>query len=72
MPRWRCGARSSAASSPAASATPPSSRSGKAQFDYVDVLGEHLTGDRKIVSDGVVIAGTWWHASPEFLQRPGA
>jgi len=31
------------------------------QFDYVDVVGEHLTGDRKIVSDGVVIAGRWWH-----------
>jgi dihydroorotase len=30
-------------------------------FDYVDVVGEHLTGDRKIVSDGVVIAGRWWH-----------
>jgi len=34
-------------------------REGK--FDYVDVVGEHLTGDRKIVSEGVVIAGRWWH-----------
>jgi dihydroorotase len=30
-------------------------------FDYVDVVGEHLTGDRRIVSKGVVIAGRWWH-----------
>jgi dihydroorotase len=25
------------------------------------VVGEHLTGDRRIVSEGVVIAGRWWH-----------
>jgi dihydroorotase len=31
------------------------------RFDYVDVVGEHLIGDRKIASDGVVIAGRWWH-----------
>jgi dihydroorotase len=31
------------------------------QFDYVDVVGEHLIGDRKIVSEGVVIGGAWWH-----------
>ena len=31
------------------------------QFDYVDVTGEHLMGDRKIVSRGVVIGGKWWH-----------
>jgi dihydroorotase len=31
------------------------------KFDYVDVVDEHLTGDRKIVSEGVVIAGKWWH-----------
>ena len=31
------------------------------QFDYEDVVGEHLTGDRKIVSEGVVIGGRWWH-----------
>jgi dihydroorotase len=30
-------------------------------FDYVDVVGEHLTGDRRIVSEGVVVAGRWWH-----------
>src|SRR3984957_9990952 len=31
------------------------------QFDYVDVVGEHMTGDKRIVRDGVVIAGRWWH-----------
>jgi dihydroorotase len=31
------------------------------RFDYIDVVGEHLAGDRKIVSKGVVIAGRWWH-----------
>src|SRR5438477_559352 len=35
------------------------------KFDYVDVVGEHLHGDRKIVSEGVVIAGRWWHPKPE-------
>ncbi len=34
-------------------------REGK--FDYVDVVGEHLIGDRKIVSEGVVLKGKWWH-----------
>ena len=34
------------------------------RFDYVDVVGEHLTGDRKIASLGVVIAGRWWHPKP--------
>src|SRR5919198_2917779 len=29
------------------------------QFDYEDVVGEHLIGDRKIVSEGVVIGGRW-------------
>ncbi|MDP9137150.1 MAG: amidohydrolase/deacetylase family metallohydrolase [Pseudomonadota bacterium] len=40
------------------------------RFDYVDVEGEHLTGDRKIFSEGTVIAGKWWHPkhSPE-LER---
>ena len=31
------------------------------RFDYVDVVGEHLEGDRRILSDGVVLAGRWWH-----------
>ena len=30
-------------------------------FDYVDVVGEHLTGDRRIACKGVVIGGRWWH-----------
>jgi dihydroorotase len=34
------------------------------RFDYVDVAGEHLNGDRKIVSEGVVVAGRWWHPRP--------
>jgi dihydroorotase len=31
------------------------------EFDYVDVVGEHMVGDKRIVSEGVVIAGRWWH-----------
>ena len=31
------------------------------RFDYVDVVGEHLEGNRKIDSVGVVVAGRWWH-----------
>ena len=31
------------------------------KFDYVDVTGEHMAGDRRILSQGVVIAGKWWH-----------
>ncbi|MBV9114049.1 MAG: amidohydrolase/deacetylase family metallohydrolase [Hyphomicrobiales bacterium] len=31
------------------------------KFDYVDVTGEHMTGDRRILSQAVVIAGKWWH-----------
>ena len=37
------------------------------QFDYVDVVGEHMTGDRRIVSEGVVIGGRWWH--PQRTER---
>jgi dihydroorotase len=33
----------------------------KGEFDYVDVVGEHMVGDQRIFSDGVVIAGRWWH-----------
>lgn len=29
-------------------------------FDYVDAGGEHMRGDRKIVSKAVVLGGTWW------------
>ena len=40
------------------------------KFDYEDVVGEHLTGDRKIVSEGVVVGGRWWHPveSPKFKR----
>lgn len=31
------------------------------EFDYVDVVGEHMTGDKRIMSEAVVIAGRWWH-----------
>ncbi len=34
------------------------------RFNYVDVVGEHLQGDRKIASEGVVVAGRWWHPRP--------
>ena len=37
-------------------------REGK--FDYVDVVGEHLEGDKRLTSEGVVIAGRWWHPQP--------
>src|SRR6476661_6294824 len=30
------------------------------RFDYVDVVGEHLTGDRRIVPRGIVLRGHWW------------
>ena len=43
------------------------------QFDYVDAVGEHLIGDCKIVSEGVVIGGRWWHPkqSPKFRRLAG-
>ena len=28
---------------------------------YVDVVGEVMQGNQKIVSEGVVIGGRWWH-----------
>src|SRR5882757_4780316 len=42
-------------------------------YDYVDVVGEHLIGDRKIGSEGVVIGGRWWHPkqSSKFKQLVG-
>ncbi|MFY0610105.1 MAG: amidohydrolase/deacetylase family metallohydrolase [Hyphomicrobiaceae bacterium] len=39
-------------------------------FDYVDVVGEHLEGDRRIISDGVVIAGKWWHPKDDDRFAP--
>jgi dihydroorotase len=31
------------------------------EFDYFDAVGEQMTGDKRIVSEGVVLAGRWWH-----------
>ena len=31
------------------------------RFDYVDVVGEVMTGNKKIASEAVVIGGRWWH-----------
>jgi dihydroorotase len=31
------------------------------KFIYEDVVGERITGDRKIIAEGTVIAGKWWH-----------
>jgi dihydroorotase len=42
------------------------------RFDYVDVVGEHMTGDRKILSEGVVLAARWWHPQPSAGQPPPA
>ena len=39
------------------------------RFDYVDVVGEHLIGDRRIVSEGVVIGGKWWHPAVSSAAR---
>jgi len=31
-------------------------------FPYVDSIGERMTGAKKIVVDGVVLKGHWWHS----------
>ena len=31
------------------------------RFDYVDVVGEVLTGAQRIVPEGMVLGGRWWH-----------
>lgn len=33
------------------------------RFAYVDVLGEVMTGDKRILSKGVVLGGKWWHGT---------
>lgn len=35
------------------------------EHDYVDVVGEHLIGDKRILSEGVVVRGKWWHPNSE-------
>ena len=52
----------------AGDATILSVRNGR--FDYVDVVGEHLTGEHNIVSQGVVIAGRWWHPKSSGAFKP--
>ena len=48
------------------------------KFDYVDVVGEHLPGTKKIFAEGTVVAGQWWHPkrSTKFARQsakqPGA
>jgi dihydroorotase len=37
--------------------------------DYVDTVGEHLTGNKRIVSKGVVVAGRWWHPAEPVVQH---
>jgi dihydroorotase len=48
-------------------ATIMSLRSG--QFDYVDATAEHLVGSQRLIAEGTVLAGRWWH--PERLQETG-
>ena len=31
------------------------------RFDYTDSISEHMVGDRRLLSTGVVLAGRWWH-----------
>ena len=31
------------------------------RFEYEDVVGEVLVGDRRIIAEGAVIAGRMWH-----------
>ncbi len=38
------------------------------RFEYVDVLGEVMTGGQQIRSEGVVIGGHVWHWGPDLAQ----
>jgi dihydroorotase len=31
------------------------------KFDYADSIGEHMMGDKRLLSAGVVLGGRWWH-----------
>jgi dihydroorotase len=31
------------------------------KHDYEDTTGEHMMGDRRILAEGVVLKGAWWH-----------
>lgn len=35
------------------------------EFDYEDVLGEHMTGRQKIFAEATVVGGRWWHSARE-------
>lgn len=41
------------------------------RFEYVDALGEHLIGDRRIDPKGIVIGGRWWHPRTLESRQPG-
>ena len=46
-------------------------------FDYEDALGEHLTGNQRIVAEATVVGGKWWHARdqakfPKVVAKAGA
>ncbi|HEX2654671.1 MAG TPA: amidohydrolase/deacetylase family metallohydrolase [Xanthobacteraceae bacterium] len=41
------------------------------QFDYEDVVGEHMQGNQKIASEGVVIGGRWWHPQTNKFKKAG-
>lgn len=42
------------------------------KFDYVDVVGEHLAGTKRIIAEGTVVAGQWFHPkrSANFAKPP--
>jgi dihydroorotase len=42
------------------------------RFDYVDVVGEHMPGDRRIVSEGVVIGGNGGTPTPQSMPTRDA
>ena len=31
------------------------------RFDYMDCIGEVMTGEQRLVAAGVVLGGKWWH-----------
>ncbi len=35
------------------------------EFDYEDVLGEHMIGRQRIFAEATVVAGRWWHSDRE-------
>ena len=43
------------------------------EHDYEDVTGEHMTGKQRILSEGVVVGGRWWHPtkSEKFAATKG-